>query len=932
MRENGRSVAFSEPTHVVTADPLVTEERLRAALEELDAAYDSTPANLCVIDREFRYLRLNAELARTNGAPAHAHIGRTIREMVPDFAEVGESVVREVFETGQPLRDVEMIGETDAVPGHKRVWLCNCSPLRSSDGQVIAVIIASREITAQRETEMALRASEERASLALKALGSVYEEAPVSLALLDRNLRYVRVSKAFAEQNGVPVQDHIGRSLHEINSSAADKIEQLARRVLASDERLRKFEIVEEGPSPGKPRVWLTNWFPLHSPSGEIIGVQYSSEEITERHAMERALRESEARFRLAIDGSPIAVFACDTDLRFTWVYNPQPPITDPDRFIGKRDDELVPGEPAGRGLTMAKRRVLESGVPERQEFVAEFSHTVLLYDYSLQPISDEAGKIVGVRGTATDITRLKRTEDERNRAQAELEAKIQELQTILDIAQIQIWKGDATCEKFVGNRLAYEHHSLPLGVNASFDAPTRELPEGYHVEVNGRVLESAEMPMQIAARTGKPIQRFEHDVVHADGRRMTIWANVAPVLNPDGSVRSVIGAYLDITELRKVEHALREADRRKDEFIATLAHELRNPLAAISSAAEIFNLKLSVQDSARQPVAIIKRQVNHMVRIIDDLLDVSRLNYGKLSVRKEKVDLADVLRSAIETSQPIVDRYRHRLKVTLPQQTIWVEADPIRLAQVISNLINNAASFMPIPGEILIKCWREEEHVVISVKDDGIGIDSNQRANLFEPFAQGASPPGRTGLGIGLALARGLVDLHGGSVEVNSNGDGKGSEFSVRLPIPEQTLQVIEPSTDDGSRPPRIRKRVLVVDDLADNSDTIALLVESMGHEACKANDGAEALRVGAEFKPEIILLDLGMPGLDGYQTCRLIRQQPWGKNITVVALSGWDREQDRLRTKESSFDHHLCKPVQVAVLAELFSEVRFFRRGTLT
>ena len=377
-----------------------------------------------------------------------------------------------------------------------------------------------------------------------------------------------------------------------------------------------------------------------------------------------------------------------------------------------------------------------------------------------------------------------------------------------------------------------------------------------------------------------------------------------------------------DLIERRRNEEALREADRRKDEFLATLAHELRNPLAPIRNSLAVLKMAEPLQGMRD----VMERQVQHLIRLVDDLLDVSRITRGTLHLRRERIELATVVRHAVETCRPLADALGHAITVDLPGEPIWLNADPVRLAQVFNNLLNNACKYTGPGGAVSLSAAREDDEVVVRVRDSGIGIPTERLAGIFEMFSQVDRSLERTqgGLGIGLSLVRRLVDLHGGTVVAHSEGPGRGSEFVVRIPaikaIPEVGGEVrafpkAVPAAVAASR------RVLVVDDNTDSADSLALLLRVSGSVARTAKDGVEALEAAREFQPDVVFLDIGMPRLSGYDTARRIREQPWGRGMVLVALTGWGQEEDRRRSKEAGFDAHLVKPIEPGAMERLLA-----------
>jgi len=361
----------------------------------------------------------------------------------------------------------------------------------------------------------------------------------------------------------------------------------------------------------------------------------------------------------------------------------------------------------------------------------------------------------------------------------------------------------------------------------------------------------------------------------------------------------------------------LQEASRRKDEFLAVLAHELRNPLAAIRMAAQSIGMRETTGDEQKKWSAIIERQISHLSRLIDDLVDVSRITRGTIELQRKPVEISTIVAEAIEATRPLIEDRQHQLMLDVRDPSLMVSGDSARLVQVMGNLLNNAAKFTYKGGRIEVMVERTGDQVALRVTDNGIGVDPDSLPKVFEMFSQVGRPLDRpsNGLGIGLALVRTLVEMHGGSVEAHSDGPGTGTQLVVRLPLLEQPaatgpLAAKLPANDASELAPC---RILVVDDNADAAEALAFMLRAAGHEISTANDGLEALEVAAKFRPEIILLDLGMPNLNGYDTAGRIREQPWGRNIALIALTGWGQPKDRDRTLRAGFNAHLVKPVAI-------------------
>ncbi len=383
------------------------------------------------------------------------------------------------------------------------------------------------------------------------------------------------------------------------------------------------------------------------------------------------------------------------------------------------------------------------------------------------------------------------------------------------------------------------------------------------------------------------------------------------------------------IGERDRAREALHEAERRAararkrlDEFLVTLAHELRNPLAPIRSAAQIMRMAEGDHATASAARAIIERQLKHLVRLIDDLLDVSRITRGKLELRKERLDLATVLQVAIEINRPLLESKQQHVKVELPAEPLIVEADTTRLAQVFANLLNNSAKYSDPRSDIRIRAVRNGGRAAVTVTDQGVGIERERLASIFDMFTQAErrQPSPHDGLGVGLTLVKRLVELHGGSVSAYSAGPGTGSTFTIELELVERPAEEARalPAAGkaEGAAP---RARILIADDNHDAAQSLALMLAMDGHDVRTAGDGLEALRVAEEFRPQLVVLDIGMPKLDGYETARRLRERPWAVGLRLFALTGWGQEEDRERARRAGFDQHLVKPVDPEALSQL-------------
>ena len=457
--------------------------------------------------------------------------------------------------------------------------------------------------------------------------------------------------------------------------------------------------------------------------------------------------------------------------------------------------------------------------------------------------------------------------------------------------------------------------HLTGVGQDALVFTPLVELAHAEDREDLGRIVESV-MRGERDVFTGE--RRFKR----RDGETLWVKLSLSRVRGAGEQQVRGVAVIEDVTERKHAEEDLREADRRKDEFLATLAHELRNPLAPIRNSLHIFRMAGIQDPTALRVTDMMERQVQHMVRMVDDLLEVSRISRGKIELRRERVDLAGILRNAVETSLPLIEAGGHKLTVEMPEAPLLMDADPVRLSQVFANLLNNSAKYTPPGGRISVRVTVEPGTAVICVSDNGEGIPAQMLSRVFNMFTQvNTGSRAQGGLGIGLTLARTLVHLHGGSIEAKSPGQGLGCEFLVRLPLASQREEVESAPKSLQALPLDRMRRVLVVDDNRDAADSLGMLLGFLGAEVAVAHDGRSALDKMATFHPEVVLLDLGMPEMSGLEVARRMREDPALAGITLVALTGWGQREDRRRTTEAGFDYHLVKPADLSALQTILA-----------
>ncbi|HEV2672575.1 MAG TPA: ATP-binding protein [Gemmatimonadales bacterium] len=421
----------------------------------------------------------------------------------------------------------------------------------------------------------------------------------------------------------------------------------------------------------------------------------------------------------------------------------------------------------------------------------------------------------------------------------------------------------------------------------------------------------------------GERINHFETVRRTKEGRLLDISLTISPIRGADGEIVGASKIARDITSQKRIECELKEANQRKNEFLALLAHELRNPLGPIRHAVKILRARTPHPDELAWATGIIDRQTEHMTRLVEDLLDVARITRGTITLRRERVDIGTILKAAVEATSAVIGKSRHQLRVAPPPGPLYVEGDPTRLMQCVANLLDNAAKYTDPGGRIWLSAQREGEEAVIRVRDSGIGISADMLPRIFEMFTQAGLPFERShgGLGVGLALMDRLIALHGGAVSATSPGPGAGSEFTIRLPVADKSQKALCEAPLAADVTTRSRCRVLIVDDNVDSVDSLAMLLGMMGHDVKTANKGREALTIAPTFHPDVAILDIGLPKMNGYELAQRLRQEPWAKDLVLVALSGWGQEEHRRLSAQSGFNHHLTKPVELEALQEILN-----------
>jgi len=437
--------------------------------------------------------------------------------------------------------------------------------------------------------------------------------------------------------------------------------------------------------------------------------------------------------------------------------------------------------------------------------------------------------------------------------------------------------------------------------------------------------LHAEEVEILARLRRGERIDHYETERIAKDGTRLEVSLTISPIRDGKGTIIGASKIARDITQRRRNERLLREADRQKDEFLATLAHELRNPLAPICAAAELLKHAKTLEPELRAATTILDRQARHMRHLVDDLLDMSRITSGRIRLQPEPIELAELLQGVLATYRQSAETTRHRLTLTTAASPVYVGGDRVRLTQIFTNILQNAVKYTPPGGQVEITLRREGLQAIVSVRDNGVGIPTEMLEYVFEPFAQldRSFEPADGGVGIGLTLAKKLIELHHGGIQARSAGRGKGTEFLIHLPVTAAAAPAKRTPAPERHSDVSLSRRVLIADDNHDAAVSLSMLLQSLGHDTRIVHDGIEALEEAELFRPEVVLLDIGMPRLNGYETARRIRSRAWAAHTQIVAVTGWGQETDRHRAREAGFHRHLVKPVDLDALIDIMARV---------
>jgi len=870
-----------------------SEQKFRTLFESMDEGYcliemifdaDARPA-------DYRFLEINPAFEKHTGL-RNAQ-GKRMRELAPGHDAHWFEIYGRVAVTGEAIRFVNKAKELGG-----RWFDVYAFRLGGHESHQVAILFS--DISDRKASEDKLTASENRSRTILESITDGF-------FALDSDWRFTYINTAGERFLDRTAGDLIGKCLwDEFPGTVGSEFEQVYRRVVAGP--------VSESFTAYYPN--FDRWYEVTAyPAPEGLSVYFR--DVTER----RRVEQERQQFAALVDASSDFIGVAGLDQRGI--------------YLNRAGEELIglsPGKVSSIGVLdcfpeSERGRVIgliaDAKTGDHVVVDTWFQHLqtgeLIPVSWSFLKLRDTSGNISGYATVTRDLT-------ERNMAQNLLRASEERRRLALEAAELGTWHVDTetritqTDDRFraiFGTTEEWTDYLQAVAVIHSDDQPA--------------VLEA----VAAATRLDDPAPyAIEYRIIHSDGSLRWIFAKGRSSFEgtgPTRRVKSFDGTVADITDRKRSEEErerlvarLREQDQHKDEFLATLAHELRNPLAPIRNGLQILRLARGDTEKTETVRLMMERQVGQMVHLIDDLLDLSRISRGKIDLRRERIELARVIERAIETSRPAIENAGHELVIELPPEAIYVDADLTRLTQVFSNLLNNAAKFTKHGGRVRLTARPIDAVAVVSVTDNGVGIPTHMLSRVFEMFTQvdGNLERSQGGLGIGLSIVQQLVQMHGGSVEARSGGLGKGCEFVVRLPL---ALSLVghKPADDANSARPSASLRILVADDNFDSAKSLAMLLTLEGHETRTAHDGLEALDVAATFRPDAILLDIGMPKLNGYEVCRRLRQLAWGKSIVVIALTGWGQDEDKRRSLEAGVDSHLIKPVDHAALNKLLAGV---------
>ena len=865
-------------------------EALRASEDHHRVLFEQTSDGIVLADATGRYVDVNAAACKILGYSREEVLARTIPDMLePDeWFRIAPEIAR--CADGQVMRSEWRFRRKDG-----SVFVGEITGSQLADGRVQGIL---RDVTERRAIDASIRASEEQ-------IRTILESITDGFFALDRDWRITYINMAGARFLDRATGDLVGKSLwEEFPGTVGSEFERVYRRVVA-----------------GRTAESFTAYYPDFDRWYEVTaypapqGLTVYFRDVTNR----RRVEQEREQFAALIDASPDFIGVAGLDQRGVYVNRAGMELSGlkPGQVTGISVLEFFPESERDRVIGL----IADSEGGDHVVIDTYFQHLqtghLIPVSWSFLRLRDSSGNVSGYATVTRDLT-------ERNKVEARLRASEERRRLALDAAELGTWhvepatratKTDARYRAIFGTTEDWTDYFQAFAVIHPDDLP------------------AVKDAVATATRPEDPTPfAIEYRIVHPDGSLRWVLANGRSSFEGAGPTRRVVsfdGTVADITDRKRGETereqlvaTLREQDQRKDEFLATLAHELRNPLAPIRNGLQILRLAKSDPEATEKVRVMMERQLGQMVHLIDDLLDLSRISRGKIDLRRERIELAKAIQQAIETSRPAIEQADHELLIEMPPDPIYVNADLTRLAQMFTNLLNNAAKYTERGGHIRVTVQHLGAEAVVSVQDNGIGIPPHMLQYVFEMFTQVDRHLERSqgGLGVGLSIVQRLVEMHGGSIEARSDGEGSGSEFVVRLPVA-LPLVTDKPSDQVNLVRHTAHHRILIVDDNLDSAASLAMLLTMMGNQTLTAHGGQEALSVAAAFRPDVVFLDIGMPKLNGYEVCRRLRQEAWGKDVMLIALTGRGQDEDKRLSLEAGFDSHMVKPVLPGALEALLA-----------
>lgn len=888
------------------SDLKAIEQSLRDAhgqLQESEARYRALVEDQTEMIARFRadgtVIYANPAFCRTFGQSAEALLGHRWQ---PLMAEEDLAAVEARLSALSPANPIARI-ENRFYDGERAIrWgQFVYKGFFDQAGALLELQCVGREVTQEKQRESALRDSETKFSAA-------FMECPMGMALMRlRDNRCIEVNRSMLDIFELQPEEAIGSTSEELHLWEDRALRAQIFERLRREGTVRNVEASFTLRRSGRKRRMMGSVHLL-----ELVGEPHALvivNDVTEMHETEYSLRALQAELEMILDALPAHIFYKDTQDRLLRVNRtvaeawglPKAQIE------GRRLAELFPEQ--AEAFRQADAAVMASGEPllglenliELPTGEARWLRTDVI------PLKDSAEQVTGLLVMARDITERKLTDQE-------LQRNRDDLDRAQAVGRIGSWRLDGRTGALIWSAQTYRMFGIPPDTPMDYAGLLALLPPA-----DADRLDQAWL--QALAQRGCYVIEYR---VEVDGEGHWLKETGELEFDADGEFLDAFGTVQDISDLKAAEEALRREDRLKDEFLATLAHELRNPLAPLRNGIRV--LKIAGDDAGKREevLALMEPQLLHIVRLLDDLLDMSRIRQGRIELHRESADLVPIVKGVAEASRCQVEEAGHRLNLELPAEPVPITGDPVRLAQVLANLLNNAVKYTPNGGQIDLQLAVEHGEAVVRVRDSGIGIPRDMLERVFDLFTQvdQTYQRGAGGLGIGLNLAKRLVEKHGGRIEALSAGKGAGSEFVVTLPLATGREEAPETPPPPPAPAGELRRhRVLVVDDNASILDSVRLLLELFGQDVRCAHSGEEALHQFPSFRPELVLLDIGMPGLSGYDTCRRIRSLPWGRGATIVAMTGWAQERDVHNSRLAGFNRHLVKPVEPEILEQLLA-----------